>query len=170
MDVLCLADRYQLMELKSSLEFTLSNHLSINTIFQFFFYAEAYNCHYLLQRCTTYIKSNTRLVLCSEVILNLPFNHFRSFISRDQLLVEEIVIVETVQKWIFQNEPNREQKKKLLKCVRLSEMSSSQLSAKVLTSGLFDQSIITNTQDSINEDSAGGQGKIGKCLHFCVFI
>ncbi len=101
---------------------TLSSLCAL-TLFQLFFYTEAYNCSYLQQKCTTFIESNTRLVLCSKTILNLPFSHFKSFISRDKLFVEEVVVLETIQKWIAKNNPSPKETKKLLQCIRLTEMS-----------------------------------------------
>lgn len=163
-----MADRYNLDKLKSALESQLSHHLDINTLFQFLFYAEAYNCNFLLRKCVTFVESNTHSVLSSKMILNLPFSHFKSFISRDGLLADEIDVFNTVQNWIVKNNPGPKEKKKLLKCVRLSEITPSELCEKVAPCGLFDQPAIAKAIECADE--AKPRGKISTIIWSAYFM
>ncbi len=73
---------------------------------------------------------------------------------------------EAIQKWIAKNDPSPRETKKLLQCIRLTEMSSTQLSEKVMSCGLFDPSAVSKAleaQYSVDEDNARGRGRIGEC-------
>ena len=114
-----------------------------STVLQFLFYAEAYNCTLLQEKCKSYIECNTYGILSSEVILTLPYVYFKSFIARDHLLINEIEVFKAIQKWIAHNDPDPRERRKLLKCVRLSEISSHELNEEVAGSGLFETSAIS---------------------------
>ena len=138
LDLLSLADWYQLIELKASLEQGLySHHLMISTVLQFLFYAEACNCGLLLEKCKNFIECNTFGILSSKVILTLPYAYLKSFIARDYLLINEIEVFKAIQKWIVHNNPEPPERRKLLKCVRLPQISSKELSEEVAASGLL---------------------------------
>ena len=116
LELIILADLYLLVELKTSLEYGLStNHLDISTLFHFLFIAEAFNCSLLLEKCKSFVESNTYDILSSEVTLILPYACFKSFIVRDYLIVREM---RAVLRWINQNDSNMEEKTDLLGCVR----------------------------------------------------
>ena len=71
------------------------------------------------------------------MILTLPLSHFKSLLSRDQLLVEEIEVFRVVRRWIERNNPTVEERTKLLGCVRLPQIQSSELVGAVASSGLY---------------------------------
>ncbi len=76
----------------------------------------------------------------------------------------------TVQKWIAQNNPETREKAKLLKCIRLSEISASQLQEKVASSGLFDKPVISKAleiQSSASELKDGAMPR-GRTSEHCV--
>ncbi len=102
----------------------------------------------------------------------MPYSHFKSFVSRDQLLVDEIEVFDTVQKWIAQNNPETREREKLLKCIRLSEISASQLQEKVASSGLFDKPVISKAleiQSSASEVTDGDMPR-GRTSEYCVIV
>ena len=170
LDLLSLADRYQLIELKASLEQGLySHHLMISTVLQLLFYAEAYNCGLLLEKCKNFIECNTFGILSSKVILTLPCAYFKSFIARNYLLINEIEVFKAIQKWIVHNNPEPPERRKLLKCVRLPQISSKELSEEVAASGLFDASAIGKAieiQDSaVVKEGTEPRGRVCKSIY-----
>lgn len=84
LDLLSLADRYCLDELKSSLEQQLCSHVNMKSVLPFLVYCEAHNAQELQERCIGFIECNTHGLLRSNVILTPPgtlqvFSLARSF-------------------------------------------------------------------------------------------
>ena len=99
------------------------------------------------------------------MILTLPMTHFKSLLSRDQLLVEEIEVFRVVRRWIEWNNPTAEEEAKLLGCVRLPQIPSNELVGAVASSGLYGMSSIYKAMEmqtsTIAIEQMMPRGKIG---------
>ena len=144
LELLGLADRYHLMDLKRSLQDVFCGLVNLANVLQFFFYSECYNAPRLYSLCAEFIDSSAKGILHGKAILNLPKENFKMLISRDTFLVEEIEVFHAVLRWREYNEVDKEEMVDLLQCVRLSEIEYNDLVTYVESSGLYSKRSIYN--------------------------
>ena len=66
-------------------------------------------------------------VLQDESILYLPLDKLVNVLSRDTLIVDEILIYSTIKSWMEHNGATKTDCKPLLQCLRLSEIPTKEL-------------------------------------------
>ena len=174
LDLLMLADMYQIADLLRSLEDVLCSVINNNTVLSILFYAETHNTDTLRERCLNFVNKHLVSILCSEAILQLPHKHLCQLLSRDNLRIDEVEIFHAVQRFIAYNKPNPDKRSELLKCIRLSEIPADLLGQKVAASGLFPRTEVTFAMISqggmYSGEDAMPRGRLGECvLEFSAF-
>ena len=104
------------------------------------------------------------VIKCPDVPF-LPKENFKALISRDSFIVEEMQVFTAVQKWMECNRVSREEAADLLECVRLTEISQSELKARVMPSGLFDQAQVLEAmgvREAVDRECMSPRGKTGE--------
>lgn len=167
LDLLVLSDRYEFNSLKHYVETLLCGHMELNNVLQLMSYADMYSAAALHRQCTDYIDSNANRVLVSQSMLLIPKEHLKSLLRRDSFFASEIAIFEAVNRWKNFNGLKTEEIRDVLQCVRLGEISSSQLEGIVQPSGLYPMSkieVALKENESPSSFLRQPRGKLGiKC-------
>ena len=168
LDLLGLADRFDFQDLKVALEKHLCSITNIAIVLCFLYYAELFNACELHRRCVNIVDSNAEALLASEELLALPQDQFSSLISRDTFLVDELCVFKAVQRWKHHNGKTTKEMASLLKCVRLSEISSTELADVVQPSGLYCEGAVSTAieaqKKTASEPTMSPRGKKGLCM------
>ena len=133
-----LADRFGFPFLKDEIEETLLPTIDACNVLQFYCHARVSNASRLQEDCETFIDSNSTAVITNPSLLLLPKQNLISLLSRDSLIVDEILVFRAVQKWMKSNEAVKEEMGDLLNCIRLSEIPRRDLMREVRPSGLYE--------------------------------
>ena len=99
-----------MIETKERLERHLCTEISINNVIQLLRYSDTSNCPVLTKMCLKFIDENIRGLLSSDVINYLPSRYLSAFLSRDQIVVDEIGVFHCISRWIAFNQPDAEER------------------------------------------------------------
>ncbi|XP_037610339.1 kelch-like protein 11 [Sebastes umbrosus] len=132
-EVLELADRFLLAQLKSFCGEFLMKKLNLSNCVAVHSLAHMYTLDQLAQGAAKTIRRNFHKIIRNEEFFTLPFHLVRDWLSDSGITVDsEQELFEAVVKWVHQNEQEREKHfEELLKLLRLSQISPTYLTRVV---------------------------------------
>jgi len=105
--------------------------------------AMGFDSDFLLDACMDHILSNAAVLLQAESFLkNASFDLIEDLMSRDELVVPENQLYRSVLSWSAQHAADSAQRRKLLACIRLPLMQTTELLNQVLPEGFFLEDVI----------------------------
>lgn len=141
--MLKLSDQFGLEPLKNAVGEKLTDVMNTHNVLQLLSYDDMYQVTRLLEHCCAFIDGHAGNVLCSDDIASISDHALTQILSRDSLCVPEIQIFHTVLQWKENNnDVTDEAMKRVLSCVRLSEIPPKVLLDDIVASSLFKQESI----------------------------
>ena len=140
--MLKLSDQFGFEPLKDALGEELTNVINDHNVLQLLSYADMYQVTRLLENCCAFVERHVN-VLHSDDIASMSDHALTVILSRDSLCVPEIQIFHAVLRWKeSNNDITDEAMKRVLGCVRLSEIPPRVLLDEVVASSIFKQESI----------------------------
>ncbi|KAM4525224.1 kelch-like protein 11 [Odontesthes bonariensis] len=132
-EVLELADRFLLAQLKSFCEEFLVKNLNLSNCVAVHSLAHMYSLNQLAQGAAETIRRNFHRVIRGEEFYTLPFHLVRDWLSDSEITVDsEQALFEAIVKWVHQNKEDREKYfEELFKLLRLPQIAPTYLTRVV---------------------------------------
>ena len=137
--MLKLSDQFGFESLKNALGIKLTDAINTHNVLQLLSYADLYQVTHLLENCCAFVDKHAENVLNSDDIASINDHALTRILSRDSLCVPEIQIFQTVLRWREKGDVTDEAMKRVLSCVRLSQIPPRVLLDEVEASSLFKQ-------------------------------
>lgn len=141
--MLKLSDQFGFEPLKNAVGEKLTDVINTRNVLQLLSYADMYQVTRLLENCCAFVDRHAGSVLRSDDIASISDHVLTRILSRDSLCVPEIQIFNMVLRWKENNnDVTDEAMKRVLDCIRLSEIPPQVLLNDIVASSLFKQESI----------------------------
>jgi BTB/POZ domain-containing protein 9 len=147
LDLLGLADKCDLTELKLSISWFLSDNINASNACSVASYASLYRLEGLHRKCLHYIDSQASKFIASKTLMSIPLDLLCSILKRDSFFVPERSVLEVVTGWMKQNKKSNSEAKELLDQVRLERFTIDEILDVVRPSGLFPPNSLLDALD-----------------------
>ena len=168
LDLHILSDRFGFHHLRDDIETHLITILSVKNVLHFHSHTQLSFAPRLQNHCKIFMDYHAKEVIRSPAIPYLPKETLKMLVIRDTFVIEELHIFDAVEKWIKRNGVDRDRAMDLLECVRLSEISTTELQLRVLPSGLYEEEKVMEAMGRRKEmeiDCLATRGKTGGDLN-----
>ena len=153
LDLLGLADKCDLNELKLGISWYLSDNLSETNVCSVASYASLYRLDNLHKRCLHYVDSQASKLISSKSLVSIPLDLLCTIVERDSFFASELAILGVIMEWMEHHKKSRSGVKELLDKVRLERFTMDEILDVVRPSGLFPPDALLNALD-IRRDEA----------------
>jgi len=167
LELLQLADFFQINELKVHCKAFLAEKLSIDTVATLLVEAGRFNEEQLRDRCKDFFLASARVVFRTEAFRALPEEVLCEVLTEDDLIAEEWEVYQAVKVWAEAQENPKQAALVPLRCVRLELLSGEQLRL-VLADGLMPEGALLDAAlDKLDCKETPKKRRNTMCFLFC---